>query len=87
MSGSYPQTIVCPAKAGVFSKRQSRQGKNQSPVVWSAGGKETELLESDDKAVIRTVSEFPGCSESEHIGGLDRGKSGGRAISCVAKAA
>ena len=32
---------VCPAKAGVFSRRQTYQGKSQSPVARSAGGRET----------------------------------------------
>ena len=36
--------VVCPAKAGVCSRRQPYQGKSQSPVAWRAGGRETNLL-------------------------------------------
>jgi len=64
-------TVVCPAKAGMFSRRQSCQGKKQNPVARLAVGKETELLESNDKAVLRAVSELPGRSASEHIGDLE----------------
>jgi hypothetical protein len=37
-------TVVRPAKAGVFSRRKTYQGKSQSPVAWRAGGRETNLL-------------------------------------------
>ena len=40
--------------------------RSRNPVAWLAGGKETELLESNDKAVQGAVSEFPGRSASEH---------------------
>jgi hypothetical protein len=33
---------VCPAKAGAFSGKQSRQGKSQDPVAWIVRRKETE---------------------------------------------
>jgi hypothetical protein len=36
--------IVRPAKAGVFSGRQTHRGKVRSPVAWIAERKETELL-------------------------------------------
>ena len=47
--------VVRPAKAGMFSGSQSHQGKNQSLVAGSAGGKETELLKPDDKTAYRVV--------------------------------
>src|SRR6267142_3118696 len=28
--------VVCPAKAGMFSRRQTCRGRSQSPVVWIA---------------------------------------------------
>jgi len=33
---------VCPAKAGAFSGKQTRQGKSQDPVAWIVRRKETE---------------------------------------------
>src|SRR5215831_6873437 len=44
-------TVVCPAKAGVFSRRQTYQGKSQSPVARSAGGRETNLLKPLDSLI------------------------------------
>ena len=43
--------LVCPAKAGVFSGRQSHQGKSQNPVAWIVRRKETESREPIDKAI------------------------------------
>src|SRR4051794_41957076 len=36
--------VVCPGKAGMFSRRQTCRGKSQSPVVWIAEVMETESL-------------------------------------------
>ncbi len=58
-----------PEKADVFSGRQSRRGKSQSPVTWVAGWRETETLKPTDQAIERMVSESPGRNESERIGG------------------
>src|SRR5246127_3890850 len=41
--------VVCPAKAGMFSRRQTCRGKSQSPVVWIAEEMETETLKPIDK--------------------------------------
>src|SRR5580698_3326975 len=41
--------VVCPAKAGVFSRRQTCRGRSQSPVVWIAEVMETETLKPIDK--------------------------------------
>ena len=46
-------TVVCPAKAGVFSRRQTYQGKSQSPVARSAGGRETNSLKPLDSPIVR----------------------------------
>src|SRR5437899_6990730 len=40
---------VCPAKAGMFSRRQTCRGRSQSPVVWIAEVMETETLKPIDK--------------------------------------
>src|SRR6266852_946613 len=42
-------TVVCPAKAGMFSRRQACRGRSQSPVVWIAEVMETETLKPIDK--------------------------------------
>jgi hypothetical protein len=63
---------VRPAKAGVFSGSQSRQGKSQSPVTWVAFVEETKRMKPTDKAINRMVSESPGHNISEPKGGLDK---------------
>ena len=60
-----------PAKAGMFSGRQSHRGKSQGPVAWVAFAKETKRMKPTDKAALGAVSESPGRNESEPIGGLD----------------
>jgi len=39
-------TVVCPAKAGVFSRSQTCQGKNQSLVARMAEIRETKISEA-----------------------------------------
>jgi hypothetical protein len=41
--------VVCPAKAGMFSRRQACRGKSQNPVVWIAEVTETETLKPIDE--------------------------------------
>src|SRR6516164_1289521 len=41
--------VVCPSKAGMFSRRQTCRGRSQSPVVWIAEVMETETLKPIDK--------------------------------------
>ena len=43
--------VVRPAKAGVFSRRETYQGKSQSPVARRAGGRETNLLKPLDSLI------------------------------------
>jgi hypothetical protein len=43
--------VVCPAKAGVFSRSETYQGKSQSPVARRAGGRETNLLKPLDSLI------------------------------------
>src|SRR5262245_5210000 len=45
------RAVVCPAKAGVFSRKKTYQGKSQSPVARSAGGRETNLLKPLDSLI------------------------------------
>src|SRR5713101_1399800 len=45
----FARPVVCPAKAGMFSRRQTCRGKSQSPVVWIAEVMETETLKPIDK--------------------------------------
>jgi hypothetical protein len=60
-----------PAKAGMFSGRQSHRGKSQGPVAWVAFVEETKRMKPTDKAAPGAVSESPGRNESEPIGGLE----------------
>src|ERR1700692_3847145 len=43
------RTVVCPAKAGMFSRGQTCRGRSQSPVVWIAEEMETEPSKPIDK--------------------------------------
>ena len=65
-------STVRPEKADVFSGRQSRQGKSQSPVTRMAAWKETETLKPIDKAIARMVSESQGRNGSERSGGPEK---------------
>ena len=69
--GKTVRPVVCPEKACVFSGRKSRQGKSQSPVTWMARLRETKALKPIDNAILWMVSELPGYSESERVGGLE----------------
>jgi hypothetical protein len=66
------QTLVRPAKAGMFSGRQSHRGNSQDPVAWVAFAEETKRMKPTDKAILGMVSESPGRNASEPGGGLDR---------------
>ena len=43
------RTVVCPVKAGMFSRGQTCRGRSQSPVVWIAEEMETEPSKPIDK--------------------------------------
>ena len=47
----FSRPVVCPAKAGVFSRRETYQGKSQSPGARRAGGRETNLLKPLDRRI------------------------------------
>ena len=57
-------TVVCPAKAGVFSRRQTYQGKSQSPVARSAGGRETNSLKPLDHTICGMVASFQAVAQA-----------------------
>src|SRR5208283_2719456 len=52
---------VCPAKAGMFSRRQTCAGARvRSPVVWIAGWRETKTLKPIDNVSLgKTTSHRP----------------------------
>ena len=50
--GKSARPVVCPAKAGMFSRRKACRGKNQNPVVWIAGWRETKTLEPIDNVSL-----------------------------------
>src|SRR5258707_10066938 len=50
--GKSARCVVCPAKAGMFSRRQTCRGRSQSPVVWIAEVMETETLKPIDKVSL-----------------------------------
>src|SRR6202049_1174788 len=44
--------VVCPVKAGMFSRRQTCRGRSQSPVVWIGEVMETETLKPIDEVSL-----------------------------------
>src|SRR5262245_21348413 len=48
--------VVCPGKASVFSRRETYQGKSQSPVARRAGGRETNFLKPLDNTICGMVA-------------------------------
>ena len=54
--GKLSRPVVCPAKAGVFSRRETYQGKSQSPVARRAGGRETNFLKPLDNTICGMVA-------------------------------
>jgi hypothetical protein len=81
------RTVVCPVKASMFSRKQSCQGRSQSPVVRIAEGMETEPSKPIDKAFPGKVNESPGRNKSERVVASKVKKSEGRAYIRRAKAA
>lgn len=68
-----------PVKAGVFSRRQSCQGKSQKPCSLDSKVMGDQDLEAYRQRHLKDGDESPGRSESEHIGGPENEKPGGRA--------
>jgi hypothetical protein len=84
--GKTARAVVCPAKAGMFSRRQTCRGKSQSPVVWIAEVMETETLKPIDKVSLGEIYESPGRNKSERIVASKVKITEGRATNGMAKA-
>src|SRR5713101_5920673 len=79
--------VVCPAKAGMFSRRQTCRGRSQSPVVWIAEAMETKTFEAYRQDLLRGGYESPGRNKSKRIVASKVSIPEGRAFNRRAKAA
>jgi|SRR5882724_2449136 len=79
--------VVCPAKAGMFSRRQTCRGRSQSPVVWIAEAMETKTFEAYRQDLPRGGYESPGRNKSKRIVASKVSIPEGRAFNRRAKAA
>ena len=79
--------VVCPAKAGMFSRRQTCRGRSQSPVVWIAEAMETKTFEAYRQDLPRGGYESPGRNKSKRIVASKMSIPEGRAFNRRAKAA
>jgi hypothetical protein len=71
--------VVCPAKAGVFSRRETYQGKSQSPVARRAGGRETNLLKPLDSLICGMGASLQAVAQANAQGAPKVSSPGGRA--------
>jgi len=62
-----PRPYVCPGKAGVFSRRETYQGKSQSPVARRAGGRETNLLKPLDNLICGMGASFQAVAQANAV--------------------
>ena len=63
--GKSARPVVCPAKAGMFSRRKRLAGARvRSPVVWIAGWRETKTLKPIGQRLPREDDESPGRNDS-----------------------
>src|SRR4029434_755186 len=62
--GKLSSPVVCPGKAGVFSRREPYQGKSQSPVARRAGGRETNLLKPLDSLICGMRASFQAVAQA-----------------------
>src|SRR5260370_2843131 len=85
--GKAARTVVCPAKAGMFSRRQTCRGRSQSPVVWIAEAMETKTFEAYRQDLPRGGYESPGRNKSKRIVASKVSIPEGRAFNRRAKAA
>ena len=84
--GRSARPVVCPAKAGMFSRRQACRGKSQSPVVWIAEVMETETLKPIDKVSPGEATSSPGRNKSKRVVASKMSIPEGRACNRRAKA-
>src|SRR6266851_8680886 len=85
--GKAARTVVCPAKAGMFSRRRTCRGRSQSPVVWIAEAMETKTFEAYRQDLLRGGYESPGRNKSKRIVASKVSIPEGRAFNRRAKAA
>ena len=64
--------VVCPAKAGLFSGRQSRRGKNQEPRSLDSREEGNRFSEAYRQGLPWGDCESSGRNVSERTGGLDK---------------
>ena len=75
--------VVCPAKAGVCSRRETYQGKSQSPVARRAGGRETNLLKPLDNLILGMGASLQAVAQANASVASKVSSPGGRA--CIRK--
>src|ERR1700736_3064563 len=85
--GKSARPVVCPAKAGMFSRRQTCRGRSQSPVVWIAEAMKTKTFEAYRQDLPRGGYESPGRNKSKRIVASKVSIPEGRAFNWRAKAA
>ena len=87
MTRELSRPVVCPAKAGVFSRRQTCRGKSQEPRSLDSRVAGNQNSEAYRQGLPWGDHESPGRNESERAGGLENDGSEGRARNRRAKAA
>ena len=55
---------VRPAKAGMFSGRQTHQGKSRNPVAWVATWRETKMLKPTDNFIVRIKANYQAAAKA-----------------------
>jgi hypothetical protein len=71
--------VVCPAKAGVFRRRPSSQGKSQSPGARRAGGRATTLLKPLDSLICGMGASVQAVAQANAVVAPSVRSPGGRA--------
>ena len=79
--------VVCPAKAGLFSGRQSRRGNNQEPRSLDSREEGNRTSEAYRHSLPWGDRESSGRNANERASGLESAYSEGRALNRMAKAA
>ena len=78
-AGKLARTVVCPGKAGVFSRRKTSQGKSQSPGARRAGGRATNLLKPLDRLLGGMGASLQAVAHANAQGASQGRSPGGRA--------
>ena len=69
--GKTRRTVVCPAKAGLFSGRQSHRDNNQEPCSLDSREEGNRISEAYRQGLPWGDGESSGCNASERAGGLE----------------